>query len=116
MQKAGIETVDIVIGHKVYEIAKLIGDGSSFSLSVEYVEQTTPLGIAHALATLAGKVGSPFFLFLGDIYFQTNGLQSMIDKFNSRNANAILGTSIEHDFTCRFPGNRRWPNLHSDQG
>jgi glucose-1-phosphate thymidylyltransferase len=67
LASAGVRDVFIVVGpHNREQIASYVGDGSPFGLSVEYVVQERPLGIAHALSLVEGLVDGPFVLYLGD--------------------------------------------------
>ncbi|MCB1921347.1 MAG: NTP transferase domain-containing protein, partial [Candidatus Competibacteraceae bacterium] len=49
MRNLGIREVIILIGHKGYQIARVLGDGSQYGVRLRYVEQTEVLGIAHAV-------------------------------------------------------------------
>jgi glucose-1-phosphate thymidylyltransferase len=46
---AGIVDVGIVVGDTHAEIERAVGDGSAFGLSVTYLHQEAPLGLAHAV-------------------------------------------------------------------
>ena len=46
---AGITDVGIVVGNTEQAIRGAVGDGSSFGLSVSYLRQEAPLGLAHAV-------------------------------------------------------------------
>ncbi len=65
--EAGITEVGIVVGHTAEEVRAAVGDGSAWGLSVTYIHQERPLGLAHAVLTAAGFVrGGPFVMYLGD--------------------------------------------------
>lgn len=81
MAALGIRRVVVVIGHLGHEVVRALGDGSRYGLSIRYVEQEETLGIAHAVSRLEGHVDQPFFLFLGDIFFVTQNLGSMLERF-----------------------------------
>jgi dTDP-glucose pyrophosphorylase len=81
MAALGIRSVVVVIGHLGHEVVRALGDGSQFGVSIRYVEQEETLGIAHAVSRLEPHVDRPFFLFLGDIYFDTENLASMVERF-----------------------------------
>ncbi|MBL8725769.1 MAG: NTP transferase domain-containing protein [Planctomycetes bacterium] len=83
MAALGIRSVVVVIGHLGHEVVRALGDGSQFGVSIRYVEQEETLGIAHAVSRLEPHVDRPFFLFLGDIYFDTENLASMVDRFTA---------------------------------
>lgn len=90
MANAGIREVFIVIGHLGYEIARTMGSGTWEGMRINYVEQTQTLGIAHALGQLQTYVKNPFLLFLGDIFFRTNGLSTMLDTFRHQESGSVL--------------------------
>ena len=62
-------------------LMRTLGDGSAYGVKIQYVEQEETLGIAHAVSRLEPYVDRPFFLFLGDIFFDTENLPSMVDRF-----------------------------------
>jgi len=83
MAALGIRRVVVVIGHLGHEVVKALGDGSVWGVQITYVEQEEVLGIAHAVSRLENHVDRPFFLFLGDIFFATENLASMVERFRS---------------------------------
>ncbi len=83
MRELGIRTILVVIGHLGYEIVRRLGGGSELGVELRYVEQEETLGIAHALSRLERHVDRPFLLFLGDIFFETRDLSSMIDRLGN---------------------------------
>lgn len=97
MNKLGIKEVIVVIGYLGYEIVKEIGDGEKFGVKIQYIEQKETLGIAHALGTLEKFVTKPFLLFLGDIFFDTQDLQKLLDLYDTVKANAVLVAKNEKD-------------------
>ena len=67
IRAAGIAQVGIVVGQTADEVIAAVGDGSAWGLSVEYIHQEAPLGLAHAVTTAAEFVrGEPFLMYLGD--------------------------------------------------
>ena len=46
---AGIRDIGIVVGDTREEIRAAVGDGSQWDVSVTYIEQDAPLGLAHAV-------------------------------------------------------------------
>jgi len=79
LKALGITKLIVVISHLGYQIAKYFGDGRSLGVDITYVEQKDTLGIAHALGQVEAHVKSPFVLFLGDIFFETNNLERMVE-------------------------------------
>jgi glucose-1-phosphate thymidylyltransferase len=97
MKSLGITEIVILVGHKGYEISKVLGDGSAMGVSIRYVEQTSTLGIAHAVGRLEPHISRPFLLFLGDIYFVPGDLRQMFRLFEEQSGGAVLCTKEEKD-------------------
>lgn len=95
MAALGIRTVVVVIGHLGHEVVRALGDGSRYGVSIRYVEQEEMLGIAHAVSRLEAHVDRPFFLFLGDIFFVTENLAAMRDRFLERRLGGVLACKRE---------------------
>lgn len=95
MASLGIRKVVVVIGHLGHEVVRALGDGSRWGVSIRYVEQEEMLGIAHAVSRLESHVDRPFFLFLGDIFFVTENLRGMLDRFRAGNLGGVLACKRE---------------------
>jgi len=100
MKSLDITDIVVLVGHKGFEISKVLGDGSALGVSIRYVEQTTMLGIAHAVGRLESHIDTPFLLFLGDIHFIPGDMQSMFTLFEEQAGGAVLATKEEHDLTA----------------
>src|SRR3982751_1357522 len=81
MAAAGISEVGIIIAPQTGgEIRGAAGDGSQFGLSITYIEQDAPLGLAHAVLTAEPFIGSdPFVMYLGDNLLR-NGIAPLVDE------------------------------------
>ena len=97
MRSVGIREIIILIGHKGFELARVLGDGSQLGVQIKYVEQTQMLGIAHAVGLLEPYINQPFLLFLGDIYFVPTNLDLVFEIFQSQGKGGVLGTKEEKD-------------------
>lgn len=67
--EAGITEIGIVVGDTHEEIRAAVGDGSRWGkvIRVEYIQQSAPLGLAHAVLTARDFLGDDrFIMFLGD--------------------------------------------------
>lgn len=95
MRSAGIRRIYIVIGYLGYEIVRALGSGASLGVTIEYIEQTETLGIAHAVGRLEPHVQQPFLLCLGDIFFVTERLPLMLKQLEQENAKAVLASKFE---------------------
>lgn len=95
MKSVGIDRVFVVIGYLGYEVVRTLGNGSQFGVNIEYVEQNETLGIAHAVGRLESKLQTPFLLCLGDIFFITRKLGSMLENFGRAGTKAVLASRFE---------------------
>ncbi|MDX6669102.1 MAG: glucose-phosphate thymidylyltransferase [Solirubrobacteraceae bacterium] len=91
MAEAGISDVGIVIAPETGdEIRAVAGDGSRFGISIKYVEQGEPLGLAHALLTAEPFLGdSPFVMYLGDNLLQ-GGISDLVEAFRKNEPDALI--------------------------
>jgi glucose-1-phosphate thymidylyltransferase len=90
IRDAGISEVGIVIGQTGEEIRAAVGDGSAWGLSVTYIPQAEPLGLAHAVITARDFVaGRPFLMYLGDNIL-LEGLKRFVDEFERTRPDAQI--------------------------
>jgi glucose-1-phosphate thymidylyltransferase len=91
MAAAGIEEVGIIIAPETgAEIQTAAGDGSAFGVSIEYIEQDEPLGLAHALLTAEPFLGqSPFVMYLGDNLLR-DGIVKLVETFKTDQPEALI--------------------------
>lgn len=81
IRDAGIEEIGIVIGDTGPEIREAVGDGEQFGVSVTYIPQDAPLGLAHAVKISRDFLGDDrFVMFLGDNVIQ-GGISPLIADF-----------------------------------
>ncbi|MBI5093634.1 MAG: NTP transferase domain-containing protein [Candidatus Hydrogenedentes bacterium] len=97
MRQLGIDEVFIVIGHRGHLISQLLGDGSTWGVTIRYVEQERRLGIAHAVGILERHLDRPFLLMLGDIFFEMTDVGRMVREFEEHQASAVLAVKEETD-------------------
>jgi NDP-sugar pyrophosphorylase family protein len=95
MKSVGIDRIFVVIGYLGYEVVRTLGNGSNLGVEIEYLEQTETLGIAHAVGRLEGRIQEPFLLCLGDIFFVSSDLKSMLETFGKENTKAVLASKLE---------------------
>ena len=108
--EAGITQVGIVVGSTGDEVRAAVGDGSRWGVSVTYVQQTKPLGIAHAVSIATEFVrGEPFLLYLGDNVL-LEGVVRFVTEFERNRPDAqILLTRVaepEHFGVAVLEGDR----------
>jgi dTDP-glucose pyrophosphorylase len=98
MRGCGISEIHIVVGHRGYQVASAFGDGSQYGVRINFIEQESSLGLAHAVGTLESRLQLPFLLILGDIYFHLKApLRPLIDELLSGETSAGLVSMIEAD-------------------
>ena len=95
LSAAGIHEIGIVVGDTKAEIKDAVGDGSRWNVSVTYIDQEAPLGLAHAVLTSESFLGTePFVMYLGDNLLAT-GLKPLVEEFKrNRPAAQILLTRV----------------------
>ena len=91
MAEAGITEVGIVVAPETgAEIRAAAGDGSRFGLSIEYIEQDAPRGLAHAVLTAEPYLGAtPFVMYLGDNLLR-DGIKKLVDTFRQDEPDALI--------------------------
>ncbi len=91
MAAAGIREVGIIIAPETGdEIRAAAGDGSQFGVSITYVVQDEPAGLAHAVLTAEPFLGdAPFVMYLGDNLLQ-GGMEDLVDAFREHAPEALI--------------------------
>jgi glucose-1-phosphate thymidylyltransferase len=87
---SGIRDIGIVVGDTRQEIRDAVGDGSRFGVSVTYIEQSAPLGLAHAVQVSESFLGDePFCMYLGDNLIRER-LAPLVERFRDDKPNAQI--------------------------
>jgi glucose-1-phosphate thymidylyltransferase len=91
MAAAGIREVGIIIAPETGgEIRDAAGDGEQFGVSITYIEQDAPLGLAHAVLTAEPFLDSdPFVMYLGDNLLQ-GGIEDLVANFRRNQPEALI--------------------------
>jgi glucose-1-phosphate thymidylyltransferase len=90
LRDAGITEIGIVIGHTGDEIREAVGDGSRLGVSVCYLEQEAPLGLAHAIGIARDFTGTDsFVVYLGDNLI-ADGITRFVDDFRSSEPDVMI--------------------------
>ena len=81
MARAGIVDIGIIVGDTRDEVMRAVGDGTAFGVSVTYIPQDEPLGLAHCVRIARGFLGDDdFVMYLGDNMLE-QGLVEFVDGF-----------------------------------
>jgi glucose-1-phosphate thymidylyltransferase len=91
MARAGISEVGIIIAPETGdEIRAAVGEGERFGVSITYIIQDAPLGLAHAVLTAEPFLGAaPFVMYLGDNLLQ-GGIEDLVAAFRSSRPDALI--------------------------
>ena len=111
MANAGITEVGIIIAPETGdEIRAAAGDGGQFGVTITYIVQDEPAGLAHAVLTAESFLGTdPFVMYLGDNLLQ-GGIEDLVQAFEANRPDAmILLTPVpdpEHYGVAELDGDR----------
>jgi glucose-1-phosphate thymidylyltransferase len=91
MAAAGIAEIGIIIAPETgAEIRAAAGGGERFGVSITYIEQDAPLGLAHAVLTAEPFIGEdPFVMYLGDNLLR-DGITNLVEEFRSNQPDALI--------------------------
>ena len=97
IKDAGISEIGIVVGDTADEIKEAVGRGRQWDVSITYITQDSPLGLAHAVKISADFLGDDrFVMFLGDNVIE-GGISQLISKFSTSEWNSqIVLTRVSH--------------------
>ncbi len=95
IRDAGITEIGIVVGDTAAEICEAVGGGERWGVQVTYIQQSAPLGLAHAVKESRPFLGDErFVMFLGDNCLE-GGISPLIEQFGRSDWNAqIVLTSV----------------------
>lgn len=81
LRDVGITEIGIVVGEGGQEISELFGDGSYLGVSITYIKQDVPLGLAHCVRIARPFLGDDdFVMYLGDNVL-AEGIGQIADEF-----------------------------------
>jgi glucose-1-phosphate thymidylyltransferase len=102
MKEAGVLEIAIIIGGNGSEkVRDYYGNGEKFGLKINYVEQDSPKGIAHAISLCKNFIGNEKFLvFLGDNIIQKS-IKGFAETFEKSSSSASI-LLCEVDNPSRF--------------
>ncbi len=93
---AGIRDILVITTpHDAPGFHRLLGDGSRFGVTISYVEQPSPDGLAQAFVLGADHIGQDRVgLILGDNLFYGAGLGTNLRRFERLNGAAVFGYRV----------------------
>jgi len=95
---AGIRDILIVTTpHDANQFQRLLGDGSQFGVSLSYVQQPSPDGLAQAFTLGADHIdGDSVALVLGDNIFYGQGMGTQLRRFADIDGGAVFGYWVQN--------------------
>lgn len=99
LKNAGINKVSVTTHYLGYKIKDHFGDGSQWGVSLDYVDEDTPLGTAGALG-LMSKPQEPLLVINGDILSQVD-YRAMLEYHNEHKAALTVGVR-QYDMKVPF--------------
>ena len=88
-KRYGYTSFLFIIGHMGDQISSYFGNGSKWGVTIEYFQETKPLGTAGALGYLKNKLTDDFFVLYGDTIVDFD-MEAMLHYHREKHANATL--------------------------
>jgi glucose-1-phosphate thymidylyltransferase len=101
IRDAGITDIGVVVGDTAPDVMQALGDGSRWGVSITFISQEAPLGLAHAVRIAEDFLaGERFVMYLGDMLVQS-GISSFVEEFRAGDwdAQILLGDVDTRDTT-----------------
>jgi dTDP-glucose pyrophosphorylase len=96
MSKVGIERVYVIVNYQSNKIREYLASvQSELHVEVTFVEQTSLLGIAHAILLTEEHIKQPFLVILGDDCTITPSLRNIVDTFFGTESTAVEAVTHE---------------------
>ena len=90
LRDAGITEVGMIVNAGRSDIRSAVGDGDGFDLSISYIPQDQPRGLAHCVVIAQEFLGDDdFMMYLGDNVF-SHGLADLAARFRADGPDAQL--------------------------
>ena len=91
LARAGVMDLGIIISPDTGDMVKeAVGDGSRWKVSITYILQTEPGGLAHAVKTARPFLqDSPFIMYLGDNLISSN-ITAFLNTFQTKGLDALI--------------------------
>lgn len=78
---AGVDEALVVVHYKAEQLRDFLGDGSTYGLTLKYVQQIDMKGTADAIKTVEPNVNEDFLLVYGDILTTSEAIESVIKEY-----------------------------------
>ena len=95
----GFSNFHLSVNYKAEMVKDYFKDGEHLGVSIDYIEETTPLGTAGALSLIKGKFSSPMIVINGDVLTKVN-FQNLIEFHTALNS---MATMCIRDYDLQVP-------------
>lgn len=97
LREAGITETGVIVGAPGTAVRAAVGDGSRFDMSVTYIPQEAPKGLAHCVMVARDFLAEDdFVMYLGDTVY-AGGVTAAVDAFREGRAAAqLVVTKVEN--------------------
>lgn len=90
LAKIGVSEIGIIVGDTKEEVMATVGMGDKWGIKIQYINQESPLGLAHAIKISRNFLNdAPFMMYLGDNILKDN-LSQLVDQFQKNRPNALI--------------------------
>ncbi len=91
LKAAGIQDTGVIVAPETQdEVRDYLGDGQKWGLSIEYIVQDEPLGLAHAVKIARDFLrDDDFVMYLGDNLLGS-GIKDAVNRFGSSNDDCMI--------------------------
>lgn len=90
LKKVGVSEIGIVVSDNTRDMEEVLGNGDDLGVSITYVNQDVPLGIAHTIKVSRDFLGDDdFIMFLGDNLLE-EGVEPAVNKFRESQASSLI--------------------------
>jgi glucose-1-phosphate thymidylyltransferase len=95
--KAGIKEIGVILGPIKEDVKKLLGDGSKFGVSITYIDQPEPKGLAHTIMISKDFLGDESFaMYLGDNMLK-QGAEPLVKVFQENTKDCVVAVAKVKD-------------------
>ncbi len=90
IRNLGVTEIGLIVGDQEAQIRAVVGDGSAIGVSVTYIRQHAPLGLAHCVLIARDFLGDDdFVMYLGDNML-IGGIREATEAFRTGTADASV--------------------------
>ena len=117
----GVSKLYILIGHLSDVVRSYFGNGKSFGIDIEYVQEDEPLGTGGALFYLKNKISSDFIFLYGDLLLNIDFGKFFEFHSLAKKAITLFSHPNSHPFdsdllVVKEDGNiSKWDSKHNDR-